>query len=53
MTKKPTIHLIGCFHTIIDLQHTHCAFSQKVLRFPKMMQPFGYRLFFHGLIIQP
>lgn len=42
MTKKPTIHLIGCFHTIIDLQHTHCAFSQKVLRFPKMMQPCGY-----------
>lgn len=42
--QKPTIHLIGCFHTIIDLQHTHCAFSQKVLRFPKMMQPFGYNV---------
>jgi len=44
MTKKPTIHLIGCFHTITNLDHSHCAFTGKVLRFPKMMQPFGYRV---------
>lgn len=42
MTKKPTIHLIGCFHTITNIDHSHCAFTGKVLRFPKMMQPFGY-----------
>ena len=39
---KPTLHLIGIFHTISSLEYSHCAFTGKVLRFPKMMQPFGY-----------
>jgi len=39
---KPTLHLIGIFHTISSRQYSHCAFTGKVLRFPKMMRPFGY-----------
>lgn len=39
---KPTLHLIGIFHTISALSYSHCAFTGKVLRFPKMMRPYGY-----------
>lgn len=41
---KPTLHLIGIFHTISALSYSHCAFTGKVLRFPKMVQPYGYRV---------
>lgn len=40
--QKPTIHLIGCFHTVNNLDYSHCAFTGKVLRFPKMMKMAGY-----------
>jgi glycosyltransferase involved in cell wall biosynthesis len=33
----PTIHLIAPFHTITNTAHSHCAFTQKALRFSKMM----------------
>lgn len=42
--SKPTLHLIGIFHTISAISYSHCAFTGKVLRFPKMMQPYGYRV---------
>lgn len=41
---KPTLHLIGIFHTISAISYSHCAFTGKVLRFPKMLQPYGYRV---------
>ena len=42
MTK--TLHLICPFHTVPNLAASHCAFTGKALRFPKMMQPLGYRV---------
>lgn len=41
---KPTLHLIGIFHTIHSLAYSHCAFTGKALRFAKMMQPQGYKV---------
>lgn len=42
--SKPTLHLIGIFHTITALRYSHCAFTGKVLRFPKMMHMQNYEL---------
>lgn len=39
---KPTLHLIGIFHTVHSLEYSHCAFTGKALRFSKMMRPYGY-----------
>lgn len=42
MAGKPTLHLIGIFHTIHNQDYSHCAFTGKALRFSKMMQAQGY-----------
>ncbi len=42
MAAKPTLHLIGIFHTIHDQSYSHCAFTGKALRFAKMLQMYGY-----------
>jgi glycosyltransferase involved in cell wall biosynthesis len=39
---KPTLHLIGIFHTIHNQAYSHCAFTGKALRFSKMLQLYGY-----------
>jgi glycosyltransferase involved in cell wall biosynthesis len=39
---KPTLHLIGIFHTQHTQAFSHCAFTGKALRFPRMMQAQGY-----------
>lgn len=44
MADKPTLHLIGVFHTIHNQAYSHCAFTGKALRFPKMLQPYGYSI---------
>lgn len=44
MDAKPTLHLIGIFHTIHNQEFSHCAFTGKALRFPKMMQAQGYQV---------
>jgi 2-polyprenyl-3-methyl-5-hydroxy-6-metoxy-1,4-benzoquinol methylase len=36
------LHLIGIFHTQHTAAYSHCAFTGKALRFPKMMQRQGY-----------
>ena len=41
---KPTLHLVGIFHTIHNQAYSHCAFTGKALRFPKMLQRYGYRV---------
>lgn len=41
---KPTLHLIGIFHTKHQLSFSHCAFTGKALRFPRMMQLYGYEV---------
>lgn len=40
---KPTLHLIGLFHTIPSAKYSHCAFTGKVLRWSKMMNLRGYK----------
>jgi glycosyltransferase involved in cell wall biosynthesis len=42
--SKPTLHMIGLFHTIPNHNYDHCAFTGKVLRFAKMMQAQGYEV---------
>lgn len=39
---KPTLHLVGIFHTIHSQAYSHCAFTGKALRFSKMLQMYGY-----------
>jgi predicted secreted acid phosphatase len=39
---KPTLHLVGIFHTIHNQAYSHCAFTGKALRFAKMLQQYGY-----------
>jgi len=41
---KPTLHLIGIFHTKHQDAFSHCAFTGKALRFPKMMQMYDYEV---------
>lgn len=41
---KPTLHLLGIFHTQSSQKFSHCAFTGKALRFPKMMQMAGYEV---------
>ena len=41
---KPTLHLIGIFHTKHQASFSHCAFTGKSLRFPKMMQMYDYEV---------
>jgi hypothetical protein len=36
------LHLVGIFHTQHTAAYSHCAFTGKALRFPKMMQGQGY-----------
>ena len=38
------LHLIGLFHTIPSAEFSHCAFTGRVVRFGKMMAPFGYEV---------
>lgn len=42
--KKPTLHMLGTFHTIANHHYDHCAFTGKVLRFARMMQMQGYKV---------
>lgn len=39
-----TLHLVGIFHTVHAASWSHCAFTGKALRFPRMMQAQGFRV---------
>ena len=38
------IHLLGLFHTVPNDDYTHCAFTNRIRTFSKMMKPFGYNI---------
>jgi 2-polyprenyl-3-methyl-5-hydroxy-6-metoxy-1,4-benzoquinol methylase len=38
------LHLVGIFHTQATSEYSHCAFTGKALRFPRMMQAQGYEV---------
>lgn len=42
------IHMLGLFHTETTSEYSHCAFTGKVLRFARMMQPLGYDVVEYG-----
>ena len=42
--KKMRLHVIGLPHTVVSQRYSHCAFTGKVLRFARMMQPLGYEV---------
>jgi glycosyltransferase involved in cell wall biosynthesis len=44
----PTLHLLGIFHTVADDRFSHCAFTGKARRFPKMMRALGWRVIEYG-----
>lgn len=44
MDAKPTLHLLGIFHTQHNQAYSHCAFTGKALRFAKMMRAYGYNV---------
>jgi hypothetical protein len=44
VVKLPTLHLVGIFHTVSSQAFSHCAFTGKALRFPRMMQEQGYEV---------
>lgn len=39
------LHLVGIFHTKATTEFSHCAFTGKALRFPRMMQAQGYEVY--------
>ncbi len=45
------LHLLGIPHTVTTKDFAHCAFTQKVYKFSRMMVPLGYEVllddFFH------
>jgi glycosyltransferase involved in cell wall biosynthesis len=43
------LHLLGLPHTITNIDHSHCAFTGKVLRFPSMMRNLGYEIVHYGV----
>lgn len=38
------LHLLGLFHTVPRPDYSHCAFTGRVLRFGRMMLPFGHEV---------
>lgn len=42
MDALPKMHMIGCFHTLLTDDFSHCAFSGKCRRWAKMMAPYGW-----------
>lgn len=42
--SRPTLHLVGIFHTKHTAEYSHCAFTGKALRFSKMLRMYGYRV---------
>ncbi len=43
------LHLLGIPHTVTHPAWTHCAFTQKVLKFSRMMRPYGYEVWHYGV----
>jgi len=42
--SRPTLHLVGIFHTKHTPDYSHCAFTGKALRFSKMLRMYGYEV---------
>ncbi len=49
MRSLPRLHMLGIPHTITSDEYSHCAFTGKVHRFARMMQPLGYAVTHYGV----
>ncbi len=43
------LHLLGIPHTVTTKDFAHCAFTQKVYKFSRMMVPLGYEVMHYGV----
>jgi glycosyltransferase involved in cell wall biosynthesis len=43
------LHLLGIPHTLTTKAFSHCAFTQKVYKFARMMRPYGYEVIHYGV----
>jgi glycosyltransferase involved in cell wall biosynthesis len=43
------LHLLGIPHTLTTKAFAHCAFTQKVYKFPRMLRPLGYEVIHYGV----
>ncbi|MFZ9903628.1 MAG: hypothetical protein ACO3FT_08235, partial [Ilumatobacteraceae bacterium] len=43
------LHLLGIPHTVTTTAFSHCAFTQKVYKFSRMMVPLGYEVIHYGV----
>lgn len=43
MPALPVLHLPFCFHTLATDEYSHCAFTGKCRRIPKMLAPLGWK----------
>lgn len=43
------LHLLGVPHTVTRRDFAHCAFTQKVYKFARMMRPLGYEVIHYGV----
>jgi len=43
------LHLLGIPHTVTTKAFAHCAFTQKVYKFARMMTPLGYEVIHYGV----
>jgi glycosyltransferase involved in cell wall biosynthesis len=43
------LHILGIPHTITTNEYSHCAYTGKVLRFPRMMMSRGFEVYHYGV----
>ena len=43
------LHLLSIPHTVTTKEFSHCAFTQKVYKFSRMMVPLGYEVLHYGV----